>query len=535
MPSAQNFLSSIGVNTHVDATTTPYGNVALVAADLAYLGVTHIRDHAWDTDLPAYRVLAAKGIKFDLIVDDQPQTSVPAMTPIAASIVSFEGSNEVDINPITFPGARGSVAAAIAEQKAMYTAVRSNPALSAIPVINQSVGDPNNYARYTATIPYSDAINIHAYAAWGDAPRYVIPDRLQTKGSTTKPSIVTETGYFTLLNNPADPSGVTESVQARFTLDTLFDTFSMGVTQTYLYELLDEGPDPAGADSELHYGLFHADGTPKLAATAIHNLSAILSTAGAVQNPSFTMKATLSGMPDTGNTLTLTGSDGSAFLAVWAEPQVWNTDAQTELPIATSHVTVDLGGTAASVEVFDPLLGTNPIATYANISTLTLDITDHPLIIQAAGTPKPQVVPATVPPIVASPQTRDALAARAGSTIIDAANSAVLVGHARTADSFFVDPTAAHGPATTIVSFRPGDTVTLWGFVDGTSTLSWKSNQNFNGYRGATLHAELAGKGQGGNTTLTLAGFSMNDVRNKLDITTGTIGGNPYLRLTDHG
>ena len=532
MATVTQFLSSIGVNTHMDATDTPYGNVATVAKDLAYLGVTHIRDHAWDVDLPAYQTLAAKGVKFDLIVDANAKNLVTSMIPIKSSIVSFEGANEVDIQPVAVPGVHGNVASALAEQKALYAAVKGNSALSAIPVINESIGDPNNYASYVGTVAYSDMINMHAYAAWGDAPRYVLPQRMATEGSTTKPSIITETGYFTMLNNTVDPSGVTESVQARFTLDTLFDDFAMGVTQTYLYELLDEGNDPAGTNSELHYGLFHADGTPKLAATAIHNLGAILSTPGSGANPAVSLTPSFTNLPDTGRSMQLAGADGAAFLAVWAEPQVWNTNAQTEMPVTTTPVTVDLGKTIASVSVFDPMVGSKAIATYANISKLVLNITDHPLIIEASGAGS---VPVTPIPAAAIGPSGDAAITPAGSTIVDAANAAVLVGDPYTDAAFFVHTAGQRSTSSAIVNFHGGDTLTLWGFVDGVSTMSWKSNQTTNGFTGMTLRAQLAGTSKGPTATITLAGLSMHDVRANVQVTTGTSNGASYLRLTDVG
>jgi hypothetical protein len=46
-------------------------------------------------------------------------------------------------------------------------------------------------------------------------------------------------------------------------------------------------------------------------------------------------------------------------------------------------VTVNLGAAFANVTVYDPMIGTTPIATYSNVSTLNISVTDHPLIVQA--------------------------------------------------------------------------------------------------------------------------------------------------------
>jgi hypothetical protein len=371
---------------------------------------------------------------------------------------------------------------------------------------------------------------MHAYAAWGDVPRYVLPQRLQTEAVASKPSVMTETGYFTMLNNAVDPSGVTESVQARLTLDTIFDSFSAGVSQTFLYELLDELPDPGNTNPEFHYGLFHADGTPKLAATAIHNLTTILTLPGS-GSAAPALTPGFSGMPDNASTLTLSGANGSTFITVWAEPQVWNTAAQTEKPIAASHVTVTLGAVVGTVSVYDPTVGTAPIATYSNVSQVTVNVTDHPLIIQASGVgavPAPKLVPAITPvPSITPAAARDALAAKAGSRVVDAANGLVMSGSDTKTTSFFVD--AATAPKSVITNMHVGDSVTLWGFTGNSSALVWKANQTQSGYTGATLQAPTSH----GAAAITFYTATLQEVHTMLGVSTGSAGGMSYLRLTE--
>ena len=528
MLSVTAFISSLGVNTHMDAVSTGYGNVALVAQDLAYLGVGNIRDHAWNVDLPAYRQLIAGGVKLDLIVDDNPAAATAAMAPIRAAIIAFEGANEVDVSG-------QSVAHAVAEQQALYAAVKNSPLLSAIPVLNESVGDPNNYAAYLAAAPFSDVTNLHAYAAWGDVPRFVIPVRIDSETVAGKPSVITETGYFTMLNNKVDPSGVSESVQARLTLDTVFDSFKAGVSQTYLYELLDELPDPNQTNPEFHYGLFHADGTPKLAATALHNLTSILTAPTATGPTTPTLTPSFAGMTGEASSLTLAGTNGESFITVWAEPQIWNTAAQTELPVTTSQITVNLGAIVGSVSVFDPTVGTTPIATYSNVSQLTLSVTDHPLIVRASGVglvpvppaPAPIPAPAITPAIHPSGFSLDRLAAPPGNRIVDAFAAPVMSGSTTAPTSFFVDATTA--PKSVITNMHVGDSVTLWGYTGSATALSWKANQSQFGYTGATLHANTTH----GAAAITFSTATMREVQTLLGATTGSIGGMSYIRLTE--
>ena len=593
MVNVTSFLTSIGVNTHMDATTTGYGNVPMVSNALAYLGVKLIRDHAYDIDIPAFQALGATGVRLDLIVDTDTQHEIATMLPIASLIRSFEGSNEVDYWTVTMPGAKGPVASAVAAQMALFNAVHAIPAIANIPILNDTVAFATDYKKYSGSLPYADIANVHLYAGYGDTPQtYIVPTLQAEMATTSKPTVVTETGYYTLPNNPTDPSGVDESVQARMTLDTLFDNFKLGVSQTYLYELLDEGPDALSNDRELHYGLFNADGTPKLAATALHNVHTILSAQGVVASGTIATTPTVSGLPATGNSLTLAGPNGIQFTAVWAEPPVWDQATQHELPVTPATVTLDLGATVASVAVFDPLIGSAPIATYTNTRQVVLTVTDHPLIVEAApkldpALPAPVITPPISPATVswtdattgasgqdaatayvgplAGPTTHyqwtladgvvlsagkanaslqgsagtDALKVASGSNVLDGgAGSSFLVGAMGAdggTDQFFVDARGTSPTWSTIVNFHHGDQVTLWGFAGGVSTTTWAAAEGTAGYTGATLHSALAGNGTGVNASLTLAGLSLADVTGKLAMSTGTSNQTNFLRLTYTG
>ena len=593
MVNVSSFLSSIGVNTHMDATTTGYGNVAMVANALAYLGVKQIRDHAYDIDVPAYQVLGAAGVRLDLIVDTDTQHEVATMLPVTPYITSFEGSNEVDYWTVTMPGVKGPVASAVAAQKALYTVVHATPSLANIPILNDSLAFATDYAKYSGSLAYANVANAHLYAGDGDTPQtYIVPTLAAEIATTTKTTIVTETGYYTLPNNPTDPSGVDQSVQARMILDELFDNFKLGVPQTYLYELLDEGPDPASNNRELHYGLFNADDTPKLAATALHNLTTILGAQGVASNGAVTATPTIYGLPATDNSLTMAGPNGIQFTTVWAEPAVWDQATQHDLPVTPTTVTVDLGAAVASVAVFDPLAGTAPIATYTNARRIVLTVTDHPLIVEAAPAANPALpAPIATPPINtatvswtdattgasgqdaatanAGPATgptsqyqwtmvdgvvlsantanaslrggagTDALQAASGSNVLDGgAGSSFLVGALGTdggVDQFFVDSRGANPTWSTVVHFHHGDQVTLWGFTGGVSTLAWAASEGTAGYTGATLHSALAGAGTGVNASLTLSGLTLADVDGKLAMSTGTLNQTNYLRLSYAG
>ena len=196
------------------------------------------------------------------------------------------------------------------------------------------------------------------------------------------PTVITETGYET--NASDNYSGVDPTVQAKLTLDELLDAFKDGVSQTYLYELLDEGGQ--------YFGLFNADGSPKVAATAIHNLTTILADPGGTST--FTpgsLSYAVTGLPATsnnfdGNRLLLEKSTGTFDLMLWAEAQIWNPTTESEVVAPSETTTVDFGQTQNVVLVFDPLQGTVPIAAYLNTQGVQITLTDHPIIVEVPTT-----------------------------------------------------------------------------------------------------------------------------------------------------
>ncbi len=129
----------------------------------------------------------------------------------------------------------------------------------------------------------------------------------------------------------------------------------------------------------------------------------------------------------------------------------------------------------------------------------------------------------------------DALQATSGSNVLDGgAGSNFLVGAAGTdggTDTFYVDGRGGATTWSTVVDFHPGDSMTLWGFVAGTSTLPAYVTDGATGYQGATIHSELNGAGSGVNESVTFAGITPSQAAN-FTTSTGTVSGTPYLSVT---
>ncbi len=409
--SAANFVDSIGVNIHLPYDWTSYGNLSVVESSLAYLGIHNVRDSLvpWPQTQPDYQALMSLGYKFDFIIPIA-SIDIAGFVSLAdsyaksnpGSILALEGPNEVNLWPVTYNGG-SSLANAAQYEQAFYSAIRADSNLNGISVYNLSLGssDPNLFKQLGDLSSSADFANSHAYLRDNVAPAYTenvlfpLP-KIDTPGL---PMVITETGYTT--NPYAGYNGIDEAGQAKYTLDTLMDAYKAGVSKTFLYELLDQYSDPTFTSAENHYGLFNSDGTPKLAATAIHDLTTILADPGVTA--SFTpgsLSYTITNLTAPyGNQLLFEKSNGAFDLVLWAEPIIWNASTYTAVAAPHDITTVSFGQVEGTVFVFDPLLGSTPIATYHNVQQINVDITDHPIVIEVGSASQTVAVP--VPPVIA--------------------------------------------------------------------------------------------------------------------------------------
>ena len=269
--SAASFVSSIGVNIHMWETTSGYGNISLVENSLAYLGVANVRDNFLTSSVPAFNALASSGYKLDLAIPPASINIPNFVTQVDAfnaahpgSIKAIEGPNEVNIWTVNYNGG-SSLANAAQFQQAFYSAVRADHSLDKVPVYNLSLAflDTTQYAQVGDLSASANYANSHAYLNDKYAPQWsmniILP--LAKLDATSLPTVITETGYNTDPNGWTTTNGV-DLNGARNTRSTI-DTYKDGVSSTYLYELLDDFPDPANTNAQDHFGLFNSDGSRK--------------------------------------------------------------------------------------------------------------------------------------------------------------------------------------------------------------------------------------------------------------------------------
>lgn len=391
------FLDTFGVNAHLNYMDSAYAHLDRVEADMRYLGLAHMRTHDGGSVVPleSYARLAAGGLRFDLIatpdrINEVVDFAARLNSQVPGSVASIEGFNEINNWPFTYDGMKGEEAARAA-QTALYAAVKARPELKGVPVLHFTGGKGADDVSGMA-----DMTNVHAYNNNALQPRQFIQAAWGRYGGTAArlPRANTEFGNFTLPDGwperkPywANPTqlGVDQTTQAKIVLNTFFEGIEMGVTRSYVYELVDEKPDPDGSEPEFHFGLFTFDHQPKASAKAIHHLTGYLARTRA-KGFQGTVEAKLESADDAIGKVTIRRADGSLILALWNRSEFWRWDQNSSEPLSMAPRPVALrarakrGGVAATV--FDPLKDVVSTLDVDSKGVVQLDVPDYPVLVQ---------------------------------------------------------------------------------------------------------------------------------------------------------
>jgi hypothetical protein len=389
---AENFVQSIGVNTHVIYDSTSYGRFDLVRSRLKELGVSHIRDGicatcAWQHD--RLRTLAADGIRSNLLIGKPTDSAATFSANIAAvkklgSVVdAVEGANEWDL----FSGRSPSwVSQDRAHQQRLWNAVQADPALRALPVIGPSLvfwwESPSSWDKLGDVSPWMTFGNSHGYPG-GRPPEATVGAEITRarKVSGTKPIYMTEAGYHNALKQAnQDHPAVSEAVAATYMPRLFLENFRSGVRRTYAYELLDELAGRAAVDQEQSFGLVRADYSPKPAFTALQNLIALLSDKGtpiAGADVSLTVTTTAGDL----RRLVLRKRDGSVHVVLWRAGSVWNERTRTPLTVPSANVTVRFNQGATSVTAYRPVSSRSGTALGVQSGAVTVPVGADPVVL----------------------------------------------------------------------------------------------------------------------------------------------------------
>jgi hypothetical protein len=406
---AREFLDSIGICTHIGQGVD---NAAKAAAALAYAGVRNLRDDGSASHIKDWiAVHKDSGARVVLTWSGPTASSIPKLIDwskqlaAAGALLAMEGPNEPNNWGVTFEGQKsGASALPLAKWMAeFYRQCKADPLLKDYPVFASSEAggsEMDNVGLQFLTIPagagclmpdgtvYADYANVHNYIcrkpaiidnmAWVNAdPTFRgWPDGIYVEyGKTWRkgfagyreadliklPRVTTETGWVT------GPKGLTQEQQGRLYLNMYLAQFKQGFAHTFVYMLRDGGGGDAG------YGIVDGGYHPKISATYLHNLTTLLADPGAGAAAG-SLAYAIADPPATVHDLLLAKSDGTLELVVW-----------NERAKGSDTVKVDLGNKFATVRVFDPTTGTAPTESHQQCQTVSLELSDHPLVIELTG------------------------------------------------------------------------------------------------------------------------------------------------------
>jgi hypothetical protein len=156
----------------------------------------------------------------------------------------------------------------------------------------------------------------------------------------------------------------------------LLTAFGAGAQRTFVYELVDEKPDPALADPEQHFGLLRNDLSPKPAFKAIQTLTAVLRTSpGPSSRGHVPWRLRVAGRGEV-ERLTLARRDGSRVIALWRPVSVWDRDARRPVEVSPLPIELSFGLAAArDVAVWRPSVSSRPVVRRDYARRLSLDLT----------------------------------------------------------------------------------------------------------------------------------------------------------------
>ena len=325
------------------------------------------------------------------------------------ALLAFEGPNEPNNWGITYEGEQGGrnhTWMPVAKlQRDLYAAVKSDPLLRSYPVwsISEAGAETDNVGLQFLKIPegagtlmppgttFADYVNVHNYIyhpnastpadnkTWNAAdpgPDCKVDGLYGEHGLTwgrhfngysreelaTLPRVTTETG--TTVGGP-----VTEELQGLNLLTMYLDQFKRGWSYTAVY-LLRDRVDEAGNQT---FGFYRPDYTPRKAAVYLHNLTSVLADKGSPGTVSV-LDYSIRAAPQTVHDLLLEKSNGTFELVVWDE----------QLSGSTS-IEIGFNRKPQSGEIHDPTIGTAPIETFTNRESISLTLTNHPVVIQIGG------------------------------------------------------------------------------------------------------------------------------------------------------
>jgi hypothetical protein len=421
---ANEFLDSLGAVTHI---IQGIDSSASVQAGIRYLGIRNIRDDG-TFNMGLVDRLCEMHRATRVMVDELPVSNLTATQrqwerlAACGAIVAAEGPNEPNNFGFSYNGracsfnnGNGTFLPCAQFQRDLYTMVHNDPKLAGIKVWGMTAvgAEPDNVGLQWLKIPsgsntlmpdgtqYADVANTHNYVQGNGSAGNTLEDNqafwaesvdrggacpgcfdvygeywggaggsgqgtwakgypINVLGQHQIPKVTTETGW----NITKTPS-VSSDMQGRLLTDVYLQAYKQGWSKTFIYLMFNNITGDNGL------GMLNASGDPTLLGRYIHNLTSILADNSSTFKPG-SVNYSFSGMPSTGYALLMQKSNGKYDLAIWGEAFASKT---------SSEITINLGGTYP-VKVYDITQGSSPIRESSSITSLSVTLTDHAIIVE---------------------------------------------------------------------------------------------------------------------------------------------------------
>jgi hypothetical protein len=370
---AEALAQSIGVVVHLNYVDTAYGRQAEVVGRLRQLGVGHVRE-AMPTPpvgplADGLRTLRGAGIRAMLGTGDpnvDPEVAVrDSVAAVRGAIDAFEGPNELDNS------ADASWPKRLRDYMPRLEAAVRRQA-PGTPLVGPSFVNPASRRLVPAGLP--GLPNGHPYPG-GNPPETVLRSALDELDPERRGGVVfSETGYHNALEDAGEQPPASEEAAAVYLPRLLITAFGAGVRRTFVYELLDEKPDPGLADMQQHFGLLRNDLSPKPAFLAIQRLIDVMQGTAANAGSHGRLAWGLDAGDEEVERLTLVRRDGSHVLALWRPVSVW--DEQRLRPEDPGRLPVELsfGRPVREVAVWRPSVSASPAVRRGARTRLRLEL-----------------------------------------------------------------------------------------------------------------------------------------------------------------
>lgn len=380
---AAEFIDSMGICAHLSA--VDYQSTSTVTNAMSYLGLTHIRTNSAINDttyaLPTTNALIANGVSVHFTTPQPSGTgSGPSLAQIQSAIdsrITYITTNNLatstdSIEPFNeYDGSGEPNWAAVLQSAQPYLASQAASNLSGVKVlgpalIGSSLLATASQIQLASTGQplknYFDYGNLHSYfggrqpeSTYNDMTTNFAPASAPTDDTVfdtrlglysyyvapNKPIIVTEMGY----HNYASSTYTSLQATSIYIPRAFLETFRIGITRAYAYELLDEPSVAPG--QEQHFGLFDSAANPKPSADSLHNLTSLVTDNGATR---FTFSTTRLAYAITGSQSALSDlrkvllqkSNGVFWLALWQGVSVFDYINDIDITPLPSNQTINL-------------------------------------------------------------------------------------------------------------------------------------------------------------------------------------------------